>query len=138
MDTNLWKVDYNNYEEQIINCIKMYEKKELFLLDTCKSKLDLMEKVVYDIAMFHFEKLNIIFDPNEYYIEFWFKNLIVKKCENYTNNINSFHYDCDENEKQLNNKQYKPLMSCVSYFNDNDFPLLLTEIDLEEYKFKNH
>jgi hypothetical protein len=27
-------------------------------------------------------------------------------------------------------------MSCVSYFNDNDFPLLLTEIDLEEYKFK--
>jgi hypothetical protein len=36
----------------------------------------------------------------------------------------------------MNNKQFKPLMSSVNYFNDNDFPLLLTEIDLEDYKFK--
>ena len=136
MDTNLWKVNYNNYDEQIISCIKMYEKKQLFLLDTQKPSFDLMEKIVYDIAMFHFDKINIKFDPNEHFIEFWFKNSIFKKCENYTNNINSFHYDCDENEKKINNKQFKPLMSCVSYFNDNDFPLLITEIDLEEYKFK--
>ena len=40
-----------------------------------------------------------------------------------SNNINSFHYDCDENEKNINNKQFKPLLSCVNYFNDNDFPL---------------
>jgi hypothetical protein len=136
MDTNLWKVDYNNYEEQIINFIKTYHNKELFLLDTCKPNFDLMEKVVYDIAMFHFEKLNIIFDSNEYYIEFWFKNIIFKNNNDSTKNINTFHYDCDENERCINNKQYKPLMSCVNYFNDNDFSLLLTEIDLEEYKFK--
>jgi hypothetical protein len=136
MDTNLWKIDYNNYEKQIISCIKMYEKKQICLLDTSKHKFDLMEKVVYEIAMFHFEKLNIIFDPSEHFIEFWFKNSIFKKSNNFSNNINSFHYDCDENEKKNNNKQFKPLISCVNYFNDNDFPLLLTDIDLEEYKFK--
>jgi hypothetical protein len=136
MDTNLWKVDYNNYEEQLINYIKMYEAKQLILLDTCKINFDLIEKVVYEIAMFHFEKLNIQFDPNEHFIEFWFKNSIFKNNTIGSNNINSFHYDCDENERKFNNKQFKPLLSCVNYFNDNDFPLLLTEIDLEEYKFK--
>ena len=136
MDTNLWNVDYNNYEEQIISFIKMYEKKKLFLLDTCKIKFDLMEKVVYEIAMFHFEKLNIQFDPNEHFVEFWFKNSILKNNTIASYNINSFHYDCDECEKDINNKQFKPLLSCVNYFNDNDFPLLLTEIDLEDYKFK--
>ena len=137
MDTTLWKTDYSNYEEQIISYFKTYEKKRLFLLDTNKHSFSLIEKVVYDIAMFHFEKLNIFFDPNEYHIEFWFKNIISNNNKLTPDNINSFHYDCDENERELNNKQYKPLMSCVSYFNDNDFPLLLTEIDLEDYKFKN-
>jgi hypothetical protein len=136
MNTKLWKVDYNNYEEQIISCIKMYEKKQLFLLDTCKQNFSLMEKVVYELAMFHFEQLNIEFHPNEHFIEFWFKNSIFKNNEISSNNINSFHYDCDENERHLNNKQFKPLLSCVNYFNDNEFPLLITEIDLEEYKFK--
>ena len=136
MDSNLWKVDYNKYEEQIINCIKSYEKKRLFLLDTSKTNFELIEKVVYEIAMFHFERLNINFHPNEHFIEFWFKNSIFKNIDNYVDNINSFHYDCDENERKLNNKQFKPLLSCVNYFNDNDFPLLLTEIDLEDYKFK--
>jgi hypothetical protein len=136
MDTDLWKIDYSKYEEQIINCIKNYEKKRLFLLDTSKTNFELIEKVVYEIAMFHFNRLNINFDPNEHFIEFWFKNIISKNDDKNSNNINSFHYDCDENERQMNNKQFKPLMSSVNYFNDNDFPLLLTEIDLEEYKFK--
>ena len=136
MDSNLWKVDYSEYEEQIINCIKMNNKEMLFLLDTNKTNFELIEKVVYEIAMFHFKRLNINFDPNEHFIEFWFKNKILKNSDNSAHNINSFHYDCDENERKMNNKQFKPLLSCVNYFNDNDFPLLLTEIDLDEYKFK--
>ena len=136
MDSTLWKTDYSNYEEQIITYFKTYEKKQLFLLDTNKHSFSLIEKVVYDIAMFHFERLNIFFDSNEYHIEFWFKNIISNNNKLNPDNINNFHYDCDENERELNNKQYKPLMSCVSYFNENEFPLLLTEIELEDYKFK--
>jgi hypothetical protein len=136
MDSNLWNVDYSKYEEQIINFIKSYEKKRLFLLDTSKTNFELIEKVVYEIAMFHFERLNINFHPNEHFIEFWFKNSIFKNKSDSSMNINTFHYDCDENEKKINNKQFKPLLSCVNYFNDNEFPLLLTEIDLEDYKFK--
>ena len=88
MDSRLWKVDYSKYEEEIINYIKIYEKKQLFLLDTSKTNFDLIEKVVYEIAMFHFEHLNIKFDPNEHFIEFWFKNQIFKNSDNYALNIN--------------------------------------------------
>ena len=73
MNTNLWKVNYNDYEEQIIDYIKT-NKKGLMLLDTSKTKFDLLEKVVYDISMYHFKRLNINFSLNEHYVEFWFKD----------------------------------------------------------------
>jgi hypothetical protein len=136
MDCNIWKVDYSNREEEVINCIQNYEK-ILFLLDTTKTKFDLIEKVVYDIAMFHFKKLNIDFNPNEHFIEFWFKNTIFRTNKENSLNINSFHCDCDENEKKINKKLYYPLLSCVSYFNESKFPTLLTEINVEDYNFKN-
>ena len=135
MNTNLWKVNYNNYEEQIIDYIKT-NKKGLMLLDTSKTNFDLLEKVVYDISMYHFKRLNINFNSNEYYIEFWFKDSITKINTYNKESINSFHCDCDENERKINKKIFNPLMSCVSYFNDNEFPVLLTNINFEEYKFK--
>lgn len=135
MNTNLWKVNYNNYEEQIIECAKNC-KKIIFLLDVSKNNFDLLEKVVYDIAMFHFKRLNTIFDPCKHFIEFWVKDAIFKNNVDNSMNINSFHYDCDENERNNNSKNYNPFMSCVSYFNDNEFPVLLTNINFEEYKFK--
>ena len=101
MNTNLWKVNYNNYEEQIINYIKT-NKKGLMLLDTSKTKFDLLEKVVYDISMYHFKRLNISFNSNEYYIEFWFKDSITKINTYNQESINSFHCDCDENERKIN------------------------------------
>jgi len=136
MESKLWKVNYNNFEEQIINCIKQY-KKGLLLLDVCKNNFDLIEKVVYDIAMFHFKRLNIIFNQKEHYIEFWFKDSLYKNKLHNLETTNSFHCDCDEDERKINKKMYNPLMSCVSYFNNNEFPMLLTEINFEEYKFKN-
>ncbi len=135
MNTNLWKVNYNNYEEQIVECAKNC-KKIIFLLDVCKNNFDLLEKVVYDIAIFHFKRLNIIFDPCKHFIEFWFKDVIFKNNVDNSMNINSFHCDCDENERKINKKNLNPLMSCVNYFNDNELPLLITNINFEEYKFK--
>lgn len=45
-----------------------------FLLDTSKKNFSYLEKIIHDIAMFHFERLNIIFDKNKHYIEFNFNN----------------------------------------------------------------
>ncbi len=135
MESNLWQVDYGTFEEEIINCITEY-KKIIYLLDTSKKEFDLIEKVVYDIAMFHFNRLNIDFNSNAYFIEFWFKNIISQNEEDNSMNINTFHCDCDENERKLNKKLYYPLLSCVNYFNDNKFPTLLTDINFDNYKFK--
>jgi hypothetical protein len=134
-NSNLWNIDYNIYEEQLIDCIKNY-KQGLNLLNVENTTFDVIEKVVYEIAMFHFQRLNINFNPNENFVEFWFKRHIANNNEKTPYNINQFHYDCDEVEKIKKNNHIHPVLSCTAYFNDNDFPLLLSEIKLEEYKFK--
>lgn len=134
-NSNLWNIDYNIYEKKIIDCIKN-QTHHLSLLDVEKPTFDIIEKVVYEIAMFHFKRLNINFNPNENYIEFWFKNYIANTNQHTPNNINLFHYDCDEVEKNKKNNNIHPLLSCTTYFNDNEFPLLLSNIKLEDYKFK--
>ena len=97
-----------------------------YLLNTLtKDTPNLLEKYVYDIAMFHFKRLNIVFDENKY-IEFWWK----RKPD-----INNIHVDCDEFEKTQNNYIY-PLLSCITYLNDHECPTLITNIDMKKYKYK--
>lgn len=87
-----------------------------------------VEKFIYDIALFHFKKMNIIFDENKY-IEFWFKD---KHIEN-----TGLHVDCDEYDRVVNkNKDFStPLLSCIIYLNDNMYvPTIITNIDREMHE----
>ena len=65
-----------------------------------------------------------------YNIEFWIQNQVSQ-----TDGINVFHVDCDETKKKQN-KIIHPLLSCVTYLNDSEFPLLLTDINHNDYLFK--
>jgi hypothetical protein len=98
-----------------------------YLLNTNISKYSIIEKFVYEIAMFHFFRMNIEFDDNKY-IEFWFKN-------SPSNERNSCHFDSDEYDRAINKptKLSIPLLSCVIYFNDIEVPTLITNIDRETY-----
>lgn len=118
-----WNLLSSYNEEELLNYINI-ECKGTFLLNT-KNNFNLLEKIVYDLAMFHFNDLNICYNE-DYYIEFWWKNATVD---------NKLHMDCDEYEKKENNFFY-PLRSCVTYFNNNDFPTVITNIDFENYKYK--
>lgn len=101
---------------------------DFWLLDTTKTTFSLLEKYIYEIAMFQFKNLNIEFDPDKYYIEFWWRNDI---------SLNNFHIDCDENER-ANTGIYKlPLLSNVVYFNETFYPTILTNVDLDQYKYKD-
>jgi hypothetical protein len=137
MDTNIWKLDCSNeHYDKLIDIIKNTDG-HLFILDTNKTNFSLVEKYVYDIANYHFSRLG--FDINNKFVEFWFKNNITIENDNILG-INQFHVDCDEHEKKNNNVFLKPLLSCVSYFNKCNFPTIITEVSIDDYKFKefNH
>lgn len=118
-----WNLLYSYNDEELLTYINM-ECNGTFLLNT-KNKFNLLEKMVYDLAMFHFKDLNILYNE-DYYIEFWWKNVAVD---------NKLHIDCDEYERKHNNYCY-PIRSCVTYLNDHDLPTIITNIDFEQYKYK--
>ena len=137
MNACTWKLDCSDeHFSQIIDIIKNTNK-QLYILDTSKPTFSLVEKYVYDVANFHFSRLGL--DINDKFVEFWFKGNIV--MENHIIlGINQFHVDCDEVEREKNNVFCKPLLSCVSYFNKCNFPTIITEVGIDDYKFKefNH
>lgn len=98
-----------------------------YTIDTSKDQFSLIEKCVYDIAMFQFKQLNIQFDPTKHYIDFWFR---------YTTPLNIFHIDCDENERAENNVYHIPLLSNVLYLNNELFPTIVTNIDTDKFLYK--
>ena len=79
-----------------------------FLLDVKNEQFSYLERFIYDIAMFHFEKTNIIFNEDVHYIQFNFNN---------HNNNNKLH------------NQFIPLLNIVTYFNDSTFVNLISNID---------
>jgi hypothetical protein len=131
---NIYSDDLINEIDKIDNFIKSNNlgKKsnhcDFWLLDTTQTTFSLLEKYIYDIAMFQFKNLNIEFDSNKYYIEFWWRN---------DASLNNFHIDCDENERALTGIYKLPLLSNVVYFNETLYPTILTNVDLDHYKYKD-
>ena len=124
----IWKINHS-FDKEMIDIIDKNENMSTRLLDLSKKKYSLFEKFVYDVAVFHFKQLNIDITANEcdYYVEFWCKN----KFETHR-----LHVDCDEYKKKQFFNFIHPLLSCVTYLNDNLCPTIITNIDMEMYKFK--
>ena len=123
---NIWNIENKIYKVNLTNFINKNVNNSTKLLDLSKKYYNLLEKFVYDTALFHFKNLNINIEKDECYVEFWCKNCFQ------TNNL---HVDCDEYKKKQFNYEY-PILSCVTYFNDNNCPTVITDVDLEIYKYK--
>ena len=99
-----------------------------YLLDLTKNKYTFIEKYVYDIAMFHFARLDI-HNTADHYVEFWFKTKT-------HNNTHELHVDCDECLK-LQGKYQHPILASVTYLNDfYNSPTIITNIDVDTYNNK--
>jgi hypothetical protein len=124
MSVKTWKIQSS--EEQNSKMLSSYIQKlsgsKTMLLDLNKTKYNLLEKFIYETAMFHFKRLNII-DENKY-VEF--------SCKTNCNNHN-LRVICDE----TNNKYIYPLQSCVSYFTNCNCPSIITNIDMDRYLYKD-
>ena len=72
---DIWKVN-NSFENEIVEEIDKNINIPTKLLDLSKEHYELFEKFVYDTAMFHFKRLNIDIEKNDYWVEFWCRYLI--------------------------------------------------------------
>ena len=124
---NIWKIEENLHASQFIEELKQNSNNSTKLLDLTKQDYTILEKYVYDIALFHLKRLNIDITNNNHFVEFWSKQDFV------THNL---HVDCDEYLKKNNGEYVYPLLSCVTYLNDNSCPTIVTNIDLDTYKYK--
>jgi hypothetical protein len=122
----VWNIENKISNENVINIINKNVNNSTKLLNLSNSSYNLLEKFVYDTAAFHFNNFNININTDECYVEFWCKNCFQ------TNNL---HVDCDEYKKNKLIYEY-PLLSCVTYFNENKCPTVITTVDLETYKYK--
>jgi hypothetical protein len=123
---DIWEIKHS-LDNELINCVNTNCNIGTKLLDLSKENFNLYEKFVYDTAMFHFKRLNIEV-TDSHYIEFWCKNKF---------DTHLLHVDCDEYQKKHNMNYIHPLLSCLTYLNNNQCPTIITNVDMECYKYKN-
>ena len=123
---NTWCISNHKYHDNLLRDIDKFCGGTV-LLDLTRSNYTLIEKYVYDIAMFHFARLKI-HDIENHAIEFWCKSKF---------QTHALHVDCDESLKRKGVYVY-PLLSCVTYLNDvSNCPTIITNADMDCYKYKD-
>ena len=122
---NTWNIDEHIYQDKLIQETKQFDGNTV-LLDLTKNNYTLLEKFVYDTAIFHLSRLNI-HNMKNHYVEFWCKSKF---------DTHALHVDCDESLKMKGEYDY-PLLSCVTYLNDvPGCPTIITNVDMDCYKYK--
>jgi hypothetical protein len=137
LNINTWNItltqnNIDNYDiHSLIESYFLFDDDLTYLLNTNQDKYSVMEKIVYDIGMFHFQRLGIEYKKDEYYLEFWFKKNFVSTC----------HVDTDEYDRDFNNEfRYDngPLLSCVTYLSESNIPTIITDITRNDYVNDNY
>jgi hypothetical protein len=133
---NIWNLTELSYVDELIKEINNNLYNGTRLLDVTKSKYTLLEKYVYDIAMFHLKRLqnceNSISEDDDinnktYFVEFWVKDKY---------QTSALHVDCDEYLKKEQLEYNYPLLSSVTYLNDSNVPTVITNIDMDRFMYK--
>jgi hypothetical protein len=126
---------FNVKQNQIGGNTNMTSLTTPHILDTNQTMLSLIEKFVYDAAMHQLNSINRNTN-NKVYIEFLIKHTITSTDNKKARGLYDFRVDKYE---QLYNKYRKcarPILSNITYLSNSLFPLALTDIDEETYKYK--
>ena len=128
MNINTWNIKELYYYDELINFINDNNSHDKYILTTNTNydDMNILEKYVYEISKFHIDQLDDN-DKNNIFIEFY----VEYKIKTAKFKIN---YD-EQQSKKINNYVY-PLVSTVTYLNDNMSPSIFTSVSNNEYKYK--
>jgi uncharacterized protein YueI len=107
-----WRTDINLPDIDLSFVGKKYKLSK-------RNNITIWEKYIYDIVLFHLREKNISCDCNKYTIEFSFQT-----------DISKFSIELDKTTKKY------PLISIISFLNNDSEAILFTDIDLDQYKYK--
>lgn len=96
-----------------------------YLLDKTKTNYCVLEKYVYDIAMFHLTRLGFLFNNNDIHIQFWVKS--GKNCK-----LSELHRDWYTDYDKTD--EARAFLSTITYLEDNDIPTLISDVTMNEHK----
>ena len=116
---------------ELFNTIDLNKCRVSYLLNTEQDNFDIIEKIVYDLAMIYFKNNDLIYDKNKYFIEFWYKYNAGWNIHNY---LHPMHYDKDEEMLRNNNKIIHPLIATVTYLSNNNCPTIILNVTNNEEK----
>jgi hypothetical protein len=117
IDSFEYKLD-NGEIENIIQDLKNNNDETSYLLDISKSDLTLIEKCIYDIALYQLERNKIQYNENTHVIEFMFKKI------NELNNFNKYN-----NNNNNNSTKESPILSNILYLNNDIFPTMISSVE---------
>lgn len=97
-----------------------------FILNKNKSSLNIIENFVNNIFLFHSNRLNL--DRDKFYVTFSLEN-------NDKFHMNYFHmnyFKYEDSKERIN-----PICTTLTYLNNSLNPVVITDLDFEDYKYKN-
>jgi len=122
----IWKIT-EDLDDLIPFTYENFEYTKLLKIKSNIDEYDVLENIIFQISNFHLNRLNMKMDES-IFIEFWLKN------KTKTPNM---HLDCDEYERKHNKKYFYPFLSCITYLNDHSDPTFISNVDYEQYKYKD-
>lgn len=139
LNINTWNITFtkNNIDNYDIHSLVDYyfmlrDDNMTYLLKPDLDKYSVIEKIVYDIAMFHFRRLGIEYNKEDHLIEFWFKYKFASTS----------HVDTDEYDREFNSEfryeDKEPILTCITYFSESNIPTIITDITRNDYVNDNY
>jgi len=123
----IWKMKEKDILNELIPYANNLSNLKLLEIKSNTEDYDNLENAVLQISKMHLNRLNITLDDS-IFIEFWMKS---------QSDLHRYHLDCDEFEWKDNKKYIHPLVSCITYLNDHSEPTFISNINFEEYKYKD-
>jgi len=106
--------------------LNTFEQNKKYLLNNKKEFFSLVEKLLYELALYHAKCLDL--NEEDIFIEFCVKTEL-------SNNFDieyDKHYMPGENLLDI----VTPVITTITYLNNNKIPDIITNIDMDSYKFK--
>ena len=137
LNINTWNITFtqnniDNYDiHSLLHSFFNIGTRLTYLLNTNQDKYSLIEKMIYDISIFHFKRMGIEYNKEDHFIEFFMVLKYVSTC----------HVDSDEYDRDFNsefNYENEPLLSCVTYLSDSNIPTIITDIHRNDYFNDNY